>query len=504
VADETRRTLELETITAQPQALSQVDYRLEDKISGALLGGAIADAMGWATEFLKSPKQLEDRFGVSRLEDFVSWHKQSGGRFNAYIEYIAPGDYSDDTQLTLAVARSILTNGRCDVEYFSKVELPLWLGYARGAGATIIAASKALSQKNTRWCKNFFSLRRGEGTFNYTTAGANGAAMRVAPLAMVNPHSIELLAPEVWRNAIVTHGHPRAIVGALVYARAVAYILATPSPQMDHFLAVLRAFVGDITLPRQDPDLASWASEWNSRAGEDFEAALAETRDEMRRFLDIIAPTNKSRLYEIYDRLGCFAPATKGSGTATVAAALAVFLRHGGTFEHAIIEAINTLGSDTDTIAAMAGTLAGAHAGYSSIPEKWATKMQDFPYFVRVASALARICERRAVGPELRHELRSPSPDIPDVTSLRGADLNLRPGQRVKHPVFALGSVTNIDVQPLRRRSGGKMLFLHVAFDCGQSCKFKFFSPEPTDRYTVQRRPRITPRRPSQRRLFDK
>jgi len=223
---------ELQTVTVQPESLSLADYRLEDKISGALLGGAIADAMGWPTEFLKSQKQLQDRFGVSRLEDFVAWEKQTGGRFNAYIEYIGIGDYSDDTQLTLSVARSMLLDGRSDVEHFAKTEMPLWLGYARGAGATIIAAAHSLSRKTARWNQNFFNLRRGGGTFSYTTAGANGAAMRVAPVAMANPRSIDRLQREVWRNAIVTHGHPRAIIGALVYARAVAYIVATPSPSM--------------------------------------------------------------------------------------------------------------------------------------------------------------------------------------------------------------------------------------------------------------------------------
>src|SRR5262249_31017114 len=153
-------------------------------------------------------------------------------------------------------------------------------------------------------------------------------------------------------------------------------------PSMAEFLDTLRTFVESIELP-SDPDLEAWVTEWQRRSQDEFVSVLRATCDEMLRFVGLLTPQNKTaRLYEIYDRLGCFAPATKGSGTSTVAAALAVFVRHGRTFEHAVIEAINMLGSDTDTIAAMTATLAGAHAGYAAIPEKWATRMQDFSYFV--------------------------------------------------------------------------------------------------------------------------
>src|SRR5262249_46961249 len=213
--------------------------------------------------------------------------------FNAYIEYIAPGDYSDDTQLALATARSIFPDGRCDVEYFSKTEMPLWLGYARGAGATVIAAAKALSRRSAVWNKNFFTIRRGGGVFSYETAGANGAAMRIAPIAMANPTDLPQLQREVWRNAVVTHGHPRAIVGALVYARAVAYVISTPSPSMAEFLDTLRTFVESIELP-SDPDLEAWVTEWQRRSQDEFVSVLRATCDEMLRFVGLLTPQNKT------------------------------------------------------------------------------------------------------------------------------------------------------------------------------------------------------------------
>lgn len=86
----------------------------------------------------------------------------------------------------------------------------------RGAGATVTAAAKSASKSRADWRRNFFTFTRGRRSLDYRGAGANGAAMRVAPIALANLHSPDRLVVEVWRNAIVTHGHPRAILGALV------------------------------------------------------------------------------------------------------------------------------------------------------------------------------------------------------------------------------------------------------------------------------------------------
>jgi ADP-ribosylglycohydrolase len=466
-----------------------LDERLEDKISAALLGGAIADAMGWVTEFIKTPKLLASRHGVDRISDFVSWEKKTGGRFNPYIDYVGAGEYSDDTQLTLCVARAVQPDGTVDNDYFATTELTSWLAYARGAGATITGAARALiDRKNARWNDNFFTFRRAKGVFDYRFAGANGAAMRIAPIAMANPYDIRQLEREIWRNSIVTHGNPRAVVGALVYGRALAYVIADPSPRFDAFLATLQEFTEAIRLPATDDALAHWRTVWDQgNLFSEFERELNSSKNDMLGAWRFFDAERKAPLKQVYQQIGCFAPATKGSATATVAAALAVFLRHGKNFEHAVIEAVNMLGSDTDTIAAMVGSLAGAHAGYSGIPERWARQMQDFPYFMRVAAALARVAERTAEGPELRHLTdRISDSRLPDVLSLASAS-NVATGQRVHHEVLGPGTIMNVHVQPFKSRRGGSMLFIVVQFDSGQTCKFKFFRSDQRQ-VKVQRR----------------
>src|SRR5713101_3465667 len=105
-------------ILAEPVPSSPKD-RLYERISGALLGGAIGDALGWPTEFARTPDDLKKVGAPYPVKGFASWHKRSGGRFLTRIDNIQPGDYSDDSQLTLCVARSLTSKGTVDNEYFA-------------------------------------------------------------------------------------------------------------------------------------------------------------------------------------------------------------------------------------------------------------------------------------------------------------------------------------------------------------------------------------------------
>jgi ADP-ribosylglycohydrolase len=97
---------------------------LVERFRGAILGLAVGDALGWPNEFPGHRTKPATRF--------IEWEKLVGGRFWGYRDRILPGEYSDDTQLTLALARSVLRTGGLDVEKFAYEELPLWLQYERG------------------------------------------------------------------------------------------------------------------------------------------------------------------------------------------------------------------------------------------------------------------------------------------------------------------------------------------------------------------------------------
>ena len=184
-----------------------------DRCTGAMLGSAIGDALGWPNE---------NRSGnIHKLEikndSFIRWSRRTGGKYWNHVEEILPGEYSDDTQLILAVSRSLISgNWQC---FFSEKELPYWLEYERGGGSSVKKAAKILKSNKLPWKADTYR--------EYFNAGGNGAVMRILPHVIVdskNPNTPALMR-DVIRDSIYTHGHPRAILGATCYAYLLQQLL---------------------------------------------------------------------------------------------------------------------------------------------------------------------------------------------------------------------------------------------------------------------------------------
>jgi len=84
----------------------------------------------------------------------------------------------------------------------------------------------------------------------------------------------------------------------------------------------------------------------------------------------------------------------------TVPVAVYAWLRHYGDFR-ATVEAVLDCGGDTDTVAAIAGALAGATVGAAKIPKPWLQGIIDWPRSVRLL---------RTVADRLGDQLRSGNP----------------------------------------------------------------------------------------------
>ena len=106
-----------------------------DKCRGAMIATAIGDALGWPNEIRSKNKSKNAGGG----DNFVAWIRRNN-KPCYHDEKILPGEYSDDTQLTLSVARSIIV-GNWE-KFFSKKELVFWLKYERGGGKALLHAAK--------------------------------------------------------------------------------------------------------------------------------------------------------------------------------------------------------------------------------------------------------------------------------------------------------------------------------------------------------------------------
>lgn len=441
-------------------------------IAGALVGAAAGDALGWITEFVRGPEHLRKLYKTDYVSEYRPWQKNTGGRFNTWVDYISKGAYSDDTQLTLATARAVRSGGAFDIRYFSKRELPLWLSYARGAGSTITNAAKAIRRKSASWNQNFFAYKHRGGQFSYRDAGANGAAMRVAPIALANITNRAAMVEGVWKNAVVTHGHPRAILGALLHAEALRRCVSVRPADRRAFVLELSAFVEEVDLPDEE-EFEVWRHSWDHDSAITFDRAWEECQREVREGLEFVAGFDGPP-DEGMHTLGCYAKETKGSGTGTVLAGLMLFARQGDDAKQAVLTAVNTLGTDTDTIAGFVGGLCGGLLGYSAIPSEWAVELQDYDYLMRMGTELSAVASGSGRGGEaLLPERSEASRDLPDLLDLL-EKREVSQDERVYHPLFGPGWVTSVEAQRLRRKDGAEVVTAWASFDIGQSAKFHF------------------------------
>ncbi|PKQ62423.1 hypothetical protein BZG01_17470 [Labilibaculum manganireducens] len=443
--------------------------KAETKYKGALKLAAIGDALGWMTEFEYSNDNLQTKFGQSSIDKFHNWEKTVGGRFNGYIDYLKAGSYSDDTQLLLSVARSIKPNGNVDHDYFSKAELPSWLLYSRGAGRTIKNAAQKIERKSAKWNHNFFTFKAGNNTIDYRESGANGAAMRILPIALANFRDIETIKEEVFANSIVTHGHSRAILGAILYAYAVDLIIPINHNDFNaesYIVQIGQDFQQKFSLPFLNKvEYSSWIHEWNKKSKttfiEQYNQTLNETQEQLR--LIYKGLTGNYSPEKILNELGCVAKETKGSGIATVLAGIYLTCKFYNKPIDGIVYAVNYLGSDTDSIAAFTGGLLGALHGQSVIPEKWKT-VQDFDYLDITAKRLLAISEDNYISETDKEIIKS----IRDF-KLDKDDYKL--DDKVNYHPLGSGKIIKIDrQQPLTK--GKYNLIVDIEFEIGQTCRF--------------------------------
>lgn len=438
----------------------------ETKYKGSIKLSAIGDALGWMTEFEKSAQSLKEKFKIDRVDDFYTWKKNVGGRFYGYVDIIKAGSYSDDTQLLLSVARSIRKDGSLDHDYFAKVELANWLDYARGGGRTVKTAADKIKRKSVRWFNNFYSFKVNGENYDYRQSGANGAAMRILPIALANLGNVEKIKEEIFCNSIVTHGHPRAILGAMLYGYAVDQIIIFRPEDFNWENYITRIgldFPKKFDLSFVDKaEIKEWFKEWNKSNDKTFEYVYAETLAETQNYLRFVFQSIKQNLsvQETLKKLGCFDSATKGSGTSTVIAGIYLAAKFHDKPLNAIIEAVNSLGADTDSIAAFTGGLVGALHGSNIIPNKWRS-VQDNEYLDKIAERLLSISEDRFVEDTL--VLTS---NLKSLNNLSKDDFSI--DTEIEFIPLGKGKITFIDRQPTLTK-GKYNLILEAYFENGQS-----------------------------------
>ncbi|MFE2068189.1 ADP-ribosylglycohydrolase family protein [Streptomyces sp. NPDC059467] len=370
-----------------------------DRARGMLVGTAVGDAMGWPYERRDRTRSLPPLNQVSGR--FFAWRRMAGSRFRPIVEDIGPGEYSDDTQMLIAVARARLTAGDQWLPWLQRVEWPFLLDYERGAGAGVKRACRAWEKQGAAWGN------RADDQDKYFAAGANGAAMRIAPHVIAHHEStFGDLAHDVVHDAATTHGHPRALLGALVHAYALWVSLRQPAPLAYGWL--VEAALDGLKDWREpvwqglDPRWLDGASQafpdGYERAWDDTVQEVEELLSSARASLESGALSAPSAFLETH---GLTRTKTRGSGTLCAVAAVYLAARSASSPERGVGVPARQEGADTDTLASMTAGLLGAGLGQEWLGS-YGRSVQDAPLLNVLAENLLR---------PVPEPLTPPSPD---------------------------------------------------------------------------------------------
>ena len=159
-----------------------------------LLGVAVGDALGAPVEFM-TPGEIAAKYG--RLIEMVG-----GGWLR-----LKPGQVTDDTEMTLCLARGVVTSGGWDLRAIAS-EFAGWL------------KAKPIDVGDTcrRGIRNFILKGELETPPNQWDAG-NGALMRMTPVALYTFGSDELLEKYSLEQGHLTHNHPLSDAACITYGR---------------------------------------------------------------------------------------------------------------------------------------------------------------------------------------------------------------------------------------------------------------------------------------------
>ena len=377
------------------------------KAEGAFLALASGDALGWPQEMPRNRRG--GPANQSARVEFVQWTRRSGGRFQPHEEVIHAGDYSDDTQLSLAVARARTSHGSDWWKALTRAELPLWTLYERGGGGATKRAANAWANEKPPW-----KLGKKDAVRRYFDAGGNGVAMRVMPHALFLAGDKEpaSLMHDVVLDGTATHGHPRALVGAAAYAYA-AWWLARRTSTLG-FGELLNKLIDEEPVwgkpPKPNGRRSSWFEAADGATGE-YELIWNRTVGEMRGLLEEARKGVQAGAladdHAVLKDLGCFGR-TKGAGTISAAAAAYLAARHAAQPVQGLLRAAFEKGADTDTLAAMTGGLLGCLAGIEWLPSPW-LNVQDADY-------LRSMARQVALGPKAAN--KNPVETYPDARSI--------------------------------------------------------------------------------------
>ncbi|MEV5172926.1 ADP-ribosylglycohydrolase family protein [Streptomyces flaveolus] len=334
---------------------------LADRVTAALVGAAVGDALGGPVEGY-SPGQITERHG-GRVHGVVGpWHGDAWRTARPIAPYHkGDGHVTDDTLMTHALVR-VYDRVRDHLDAYAIADhlvpdlmtTPRWIPELE---------AEALPLHRLFLAEKWLVARLAYGHADPREAGTGnivncGAAMYMAPVGLVNAAN----PAAAYAEALDIAGAHQSSYGreaAGVFAAAVAAATA-PGATADSVVSACLSLAKDGTRTAIEKVCEVAAGH------RDFESALGPLRAAVAPY-DTVGPDYRA------PSLGARRPSRLHS-IEELPVALGMLVVSGGDYRQAVLGSVN-YGRDCDSIATMAGALAGALG--SPVPEEWAKTVAD-------------------------------------------------------------------------------------------------------------------------------
>lgn len=318
---------------------------IKSRIKGAIIGTAIGDAFGMPVEGL-SPDTIKKNYG--KIRGFVK--PKTGVQ---KIHKLDRGQWTDDTQLMIAIIESIINKGYLDyndIAYRHVIEKKSKRGWG---GSTISGISEIESGIN--WWNS--GKENGAG---------NGTPMKIAPigillgLGFISKFEAHTIIINISR---MTHGDQRPAIAGILQAEAIASAI-NGGPQA--------LFISIAQSAQYAKTLESVFGESDKNLSTSLEIGLDIVK--MENSISVLRSYLGARSYVIESFPFMFC---------------SMLLKYKNPIEN-LIEIVNQ-GGDSDTTGAMAGALIGAAYGINIFPSRFKRKLESRKYLYMLSDKIIKM-----------------------------------------------------------------------------------------------------------------
>lgn len=310
----------------------------KDIVLGSVIGHVVGDALGVPVEFI--PRDKLAKHLVNDMLEYGTHHKPKG-------------TWSDDSSMMLCTLASIIESQGIDyndvMQRYSR-----WAkeGYLTPDGSAFGVGRTTLRALGKFW--------RGEEAVNCGCSSekdnGNGSLMRILPVALYtslkqeHQPTIDERINYIHQASALTHAHNRACIACGIYKFVLQEIIAVQNK-----FAIIDGLKKAKNHYNGYPEIVA------------FERLFSDD------FLKIQSDEIKSSGYVVD----------------TLEAAIWCLLRT-DNYKECVLQAVN-LGGDTDTIAAVAGALAGILYGHENIPQEWKDSIIKIDMIIDMCNRFCKI-----------------------------------------------------------------------------------------------------------------